>query len=37
MVSDGISDKETFEQKPKGNEKRHHLNRYDKMTKAEET
>lgn len=29
MVRDGISDKVTFEQKPKGNEKQHHLNRCD--------
>lgn len=33
MIRDGISDKVTFEQKPKGNEKRHILNRCEKTAK----
>lgn len=35
VVRDGISDV-TFQQKPKGNEEQHHLNRCEKTTKAEE-
>lgn len=37
MVRDGLSDKVTFQQKPKENEEQHHLNSYKKTTKAEET